>query len=254
MARYGLFQVADVTFYDLVTGKPLIYLNTLKISNIENKAQTVYAQGGKGNAKIVAFDKTKEANIKIQDALIVDKTLALMVGNKTTTGATTVDTREELVSVAGSGGTTSEVTLGGTLSSLTAVFATDDTGMVSTDISNKATVTTTAGSTVLSFATTDVPVGTKLFVYYVATTGIDATVYTITANDFPPYVRVVGQTTINNTKTGLDEKFTFVVPKAKISPNFTLTLQADGNPTVFDMDLEAFITDESNELYHLIKH
>jgi hypothetical protein len=54
--------------------------------------------------------------------------------------------------------------------------------------------------------------------------------------------------------TGADEAFQFVIQKAKIQPNFTLTFQADGDPTVFDMNLEVFRTDASSEMITLIKY
>ena len=48
--RYGIKEVADVTFYKLdETGKPtypVLYLDTLKVSTIETTAESTEARGG----------------------------------------------------------------------------------------------------------------------------------------------------------------------------------------------------------------
>lgn len=53
-------EVADVTFYHLDdTGTPdypVLYLDTLKVSTIEQTAETAEARGGKGNPPIIVWD------------------------------------------------------------------------------------------------------------------------------------------------------------------------------------------------------
>ena len=48
--RYGIKEVADVTFYELnangTPGAPVLYLDTLKVSTVETTAENVSAQGG----------------------------------------------------------------------------------------------------------------------------------------------------------------------------------------------------------------
>ena len=50
--RYGIKEVADVVFYSLDENgspkTPLLYLDSLKISTIEQTAENVSARGGKG--------------------------------------------------------------------------------------------------------------------------------------------------------------------------------------------------------------
>ena len=49
-----------VTFYEIDSngqpGKPVLYLDTLKVSTIEQTAESVDARGGKGNPKLVTWD------------------------------------------------------------------------------------------------------------------------------------------------------------------------------------------------------
>lgn len=51
--RYGIKEVADVTFYEInddgTPGAPVLYLDTLKVSTIEQTAEQAEARGGKGN-------------------------------------------------------------------------------------------------------------------------------------------------------------------------------------------------------------
>lgn len=58
--RYGIKEVADVTIYHLdemgEPDYPVLYLDTLKVSTIEQTASSADATGGKGNAKLVSWD------------------------------------------------------------------------------------------------------------------------------------------------------------------------------------------------------
>lgn len=80
-------EVADVTFYHLDdTGTPdypVLYLDTLKVSTIEQTAETAEARGGKGNPPIIVWDYGKEITVTLEDALFSAKSMAIMFGNGT---------------------------------------------------------------------------------------------------------------------------------------------------------------------------
>ena len=59
---------------------------------------------------------------------------------------------------------------------------------------------------------------------------------TIGPNTFPGTYPVVGKTVARDTD-GKDHLFTFYIPKAKIQSETTLTMEAEGDPTVFNMSL-----------------
>lgn len=61
---------------------------------------------------------------------------------------------------------------------------------------------------------------------------------TIDANSFPDAYFVVGSTVIRSFATGNDEPFVFIVPKAKANVSGTLTMQAEGDPSTFEMSLK----------------
>lgn len=62
---------------------------------------------------------------------------------------------------------------------------------------------------------------------------------TIGANEFPGNYAVVGVTFARDQITGKDHLFTFYVPNAKVGSEITLTMEAEGDPTVFSMNLRA---------------
>lgn len=61
---------------------------------------------------------------------------------------------------------------------------------------------------------------------------------TINANTFPGTYTVVGTTFARNESNGKDHLFTFVIPKAKVQSETTLTMEAEGDPSVLSMTLK----------------
>jgi hypothetical protein len=61
-------------------------------------------------------------------------------------------------------------------------------------------------------------------------------VITINAGKFPGTYSIVGQTYARDDE-GTDHLFTFYIPKAKIQSENTITMEAEGDPTVFNMSL-----------------
>ena len=90
--RYGIKEVADVTFYELNNDgspkHPVLFLDTLKVSTIEQTAEETEARGGKGNAALIAWDYGKEISVTIEDALFSAKSMAIMFGNGSVTNYT----------------------------------------------------------------------------------------------------------------------------------------------------------------------
>ena len=86
--KYGIKEVADVVFYELdsegAPSAPVLYLDTLKVSTVEQSAETVDATGGKGNVKLLTWDTNKEITLTLEDALFSAKSLGLMFSGKMT--------------------------------------------------------------------------------------------------------------------------------------------------------------------------
>lgn len=66
MQKFGSREICDVVFRayadttvggkEFKKGQPVIMFDTLKATTLEGTASTVYAQGGRGNAKLVAWE------------------------------------------------------------------------------------------------------------------------------------------------------------------------------------------------------
>ena len=75
----------------------------------------------------------------------------------------------------------------------------------------------------------------------------------ITPDDFPGTYRVIGDTLVRSEKDGKDSKFQFVINKAKLLSEVTITMQAEGEPSTFSMTLNV-LRDEDGNMMSLIKY
>lgn len=60
----------------------------------------------------------------------------------------------------------------------------------------------------------------------------------IDAETFPETYRIVGETYIRNQKTGKDQRYQFTIFNAAVSSDTSITLQAEGDPTTFSMQID----------------
>lgn len=76
-------------------------------------------------------------------------------------------------------------------------------------------------------------------------------VITINANKFPGVYAVVGQTYARDID-GVNHLFTFYIPKAKIQSENTITMEAEGDPTVFNMSLRVLRGNDQGDMVQFI--
>lgn len=275
--RYGIKEVADVTFYkikdDGTKGDPVLYLDTLKVSTIEQTAETVDARGGKGNPKLVTWDYGKEITVNIEDALFSAKSMAIMFGNGTVTsesGANVFVERTAMVRAtttklpdfltvdiydAADGSKRTKLYMGSEQTApqgsvkfndqitLVKVFNEDGTELKGDGSASITTAALWQGAT----ATT----GNKYFVVY----KVKATTKTISvsADTFPGTYYVQGDTYCRSDVNGDDQFFQFIIPKAKMTSENTITLEAEGDPAVFNMNLTV-LRPEDGEMMKLVQY
>ena len=89
--RWAVREAAEATFYDLTTKLPKVTLRTLKMTEVQTTGETVYAQGGRGNAKLVGFSGNREATVALQDAIFDNAALAMLTGKEIVTGVRVLD-------------------------------------------------------------------------------------------------------------------------------------------------------------------
>jgi len=237
--RYGIKEVADVTFYDINTDgspkTPVLYLDTLKVTTIEQTAEETEARGGKGNAALIAWDYGKEINVTIEDALFSAKSMAIMFGNGSvikynsdTNTTPYIMKTEQFTAIADAAGNNPTAAGwsdkyigpdGKQYDKLNAKFY-DETGIVINSFEGPEE----NGERHTYFCSFDL--------------AVDGAVIEISANSFPGTYYVTGDTFARSEATGDDEFFQFIIPKAKVQSENTITLEAEGDPSVFNMNLK----------------
>ena len=70
-------QIGNKIFYK---NEPVIYFDTLKTSSLEGAATTVYAQGGRGNSRLVAWEGERTVTFTMEDALISPEGFMILSG------------------------------------------------------------------------------------------------------------------------------------------------------------------------------
>ena len=247
--RYGIKEVADVTFYELDANgkpaKPVLFLDTLKVSTIEQTAEQTDARGGKGNAKLITWDYGKEINVTLEDALFSPKSMAIMLGNGQVTPMSTDDKLMKTETFIATNTALPNATNGG--SGWDVKYEGPD-GKVYTKLNPK--IYTADGSQVAVLgedaqtgaqdegltALTALVVGEKYFCSFDLATQNGA-VIEVSADSFPGTYYITGDTYARNEASGKDEFFQFIIPKAKMSAENTITLEAEGDPSVFNLNL-----------------
>lgn len=219
--RYGIKEVADVTFYEIGTdgnpGAPVLYLDTLKVSTIEQTAENAEARGGKGNPALISWDYGKEITVTLEDALYSAKSLALMFGDVDANSLPAVSSETDVPlkrTVRVEELKDGKVEVNGTTITLNEVAYYDASGK---KLESETGAVYATGTFTPNHAMT-----------------ID-----VSANTFPGTYYITGDTYARSETTGKDDFFQFIIPKAKVlSESNTLTLEAEGDPTVFSMSLK----------------
>lgn len=215
--KYGIKEVADVIFYNHTTNggidyaSPVLFLDTLKVSTIEQTAENVSARGGKGNPELVTWDYNKEITLTLEDALFSAKSLQFMFG------ADKIDD------------TTKTVTQAVSPDSL------DDSGTIWTSPDGN-----TIGVTPTYYDASNSVTTTKANAKYAIISYNATHSYTINidSDKFPGQYAIVGDTFARPQGGGeKDEMFQFIIYNAKVSSEVTFTLEAEGDPTTFNMTI-----------------
>lgn len=235
MRKIGFKEVADVIFFDIETGKPVLFFDTLKVSSIENSAETAEATGGRGNSKLITWNYGRTATLQMQDALLSMESLALLSGNAVEEEVGTLVKRERLKADGEGAVTLSEEPIGDVQ-----VYAVKDGVMdapidEATNVGSKVTGVT-KDATVVVFYEYKAPAGTKSVRF--------------SSDKFPGTYRVVGETVARDQGTGKDRPAQFYIPKAQLQAGFTLTMDAE-NVSTFDFNLDILRNGEDTDLYKI---
>ena len=269
--KYGIKEVANVYFEALdddlaagvYAGDIVLFLDTLKVSTIETTAENVAAQGGWGNPRLVMWDYGKEINITLEDALLSLESLRFMLGGaiKRPSQKDPVVVRHTAEVVCKANGVvplptdrfsgvelTPTATYGHPIRLINLTNGMRTQLVVETEAGENKVID---GNSAIDFvnpaakgddtAVTTV-YGDRIRIFWETIVEDDsgsetAVEVTISPDTFPGTYRVVGDTFMRSEKTGKDEPFLFVINKAKVLSEVTITLEAEGDPSTFEMQL-----------------
>ena len=242
--RFGIREICDVVLkaksavtigtQSFVEGQPVIYFDSLKTSTMEGAATTVYAQGGRGNSRLVAWEGERTVTFTMEDALISEMGIAVL------TGAGLIKAEDAAIQVH----TTSQYEL--TDGKVTAEI--DETINANADawaliLDGKGNVIETKTATVagqeLSVTATDTTnAKAVIFDFYVTRTAGGMQIE-ITPDKFAGNYYLEASTLFRDTD-GVDHPAEFIIPNCKIQSNFTFTMASSGDPSTFTFTMDAF--------------
>jgi hypothetical protein len=242
--RFGVREICNVVFKaadkrtigskTFEKGQPVIYFDSLKTSTMEQATTTVYAQGGRGNTRLVAWEGEKTLTFTMEDALISEMGLAILAGANLYE-AGTGDTL--LVHV-------TETTATGKVSKAPAK-ADEDKNLgikfYALELDDNGDVTGAPIAVTIddSMKVSDIEEGKIYLVDYYTEKASGAYQIDIEPQCFGGNFYIEADTLFRDTN-GADHAAQFVIPNGKIQSNFTLTMASSGDPFTFTFTVDAF--------------
>ena len=249
-SRYGVREIANVVFKDIATGKPVLYLESLKTSSTEVTADANYARGGRGNPKRLMWESNKEVMYNMQDALISAEALAVLAGTTVTSKVKQVQYKEVLTL-----SSSKTVTLTKTPTAQSGysmfIFLTQEGYDIGITIPVNATNGYQIAGTTITFAgTVDSHLfveGDKVIIDYYYDSAATAKEIIIDSGKFAGYYKVEADTIWTRETDGALLPAKFTMPRVKIASSFTISNASEGDPSVFDFKAECF-PDSANQM------
>ncbi len=281
VTRFGSREICNVTFKASTAnqkvgketfekGQPVFIIDTATASSMEQATTTVYAQGGRGYNRLIAWEGEKTMTFSVTDALMSPMGLAMLTGAGL--GEASADSLKHIhltydvaLDKEGKGEITADELaeeLGVSLDSKLAAFNVcneDNFKPYATKLDNNGAVTgwiksgditlESKGTPIyegtlpvdktnaLSISVNGVSEATIKLDFYVALDG-KATQITIAPDDFGGTFYVEADTLYRN-QDGKDMAATLTFPKAKIQSNFTMSMSPTGDPSTFDFVMDA---------------
>ena len=248
-------KIGNKIFYK---GEPVIYFDTLKTSSMEGAATTVYATGGRGNSRLIAWEGERTVTFTMEDALISPAGFMILSGaglieaNENETIKVHVVEQTDDVTVTPGGQVEIEVdqvpyTRDG--EDMVYVMLMDN-GEVSSEpyipatiVEKEADATHDAPYGLLTLKDSDdvdkFVTGCVVLVDYYTEKKSGVQQINITPDKFGGNYYLEASTLFRD-QTGVDHPAEFIIPNCKVQSNFTFTMAATGDPSTFTFTMDAF--------------
>ena len=265
--QFGIREICDVVFkaksagsigdYQYVAGQPVLYIDTAKTSTMEGAATTVYAQGGRGNSRLLTWEGEKTLTFTVEDALLSELGFAILSGAglfKASENNKVYIHKNARAEIGADGVINLKEALDGeeTISAKSPIFVMStnhgsfgeklDGFAVGTEVdadndleankylSNASIIGTGAGK---------ITSGSIVFVdfYVEKTSGVTELI--IDAENFAGYYYVEASTLFKRQSDGKDLPAELVFPNVKVQSNFTFSMASTGDPSTFTFTMDA---------------
>lgn len=277
--KYGIREICDVVLRQKQAGwfgklyleknSPVIYFDTLKTSSLEGASETVYAQGGAGNPRLVAWEGDRTVTFTMEDALISPESFSVLSGagflDATKEEPVYVHATEQVEVKAAGGISLENVPASDHEDAAMYIMLMTDDGLIdpnkiplriatpAQEIADLQAALDTAIETyntahadlkdfkVLDAADYKLTAGSSVvYVDYYVKSESGVKQIDIEANKFGGTYYLEASTLWRDQANGVDYPAEFVIPKCKVQSNFTFTMAPTGDPSTFTFTMDAF--------------
>ena len=256
--KFGSREICNVVFrakaatrignQTFVKGQPVLYIDSAKTSTVEGAATTVYAQGGRGNTRLIAWEGEKTLTFTVEDALLSPISFAMLSGAglfkgkdgeetvhvHMTTYAQVDNAEIDLTDALGVNDKICKTAPIYVMKTETDGSITGELVPVKLDDSGKKLVPQEGGSFDQSV------IGTTVMVdYYILKSGSTVSELIIDAENFAGYYYVEADTLFKRQGDGANMPANLTLPNVKIQSNFTFSMAATGDPSTFTFTMDA---------------
>ena len=259
--KFGVREICDVVFkanqngylgsMQVKKGQPVLYIDSAKTSSMEGSATTVYAQGGKGNSRLLAWEGEKALTFTVEDALLSPIGFAMLSGAGFFKPAANQKAFVHTSQIASLGTDNKTVivelrkneeiapnapvfVMGYASGSIVGTVLQGTVGTAST------TGERTTQTITLKEAVAENAGFSEVFVDFYVARATGVTELTIDAANFGGYYYVEASTLFKREDSGKDMPAELVFPKVKIQSNFTFNMSSTGDPSTFSFVMDAF--------------
>lgn len=255
--KFGVREICDVVLRAKSTQKignqtfekdePVIYFDTAKTSTIEGAATTVYAQGGKGNSRLIAWEGERTVTFTMEDALISPLGFSILSGagivEATGSQAINVHMTSQVEGTIATNSVTVDLskaipTNGTLLNEEENIygFILDNSGNISERLKDKE-----VSGNRITFNNVQTGAGKVIILvdYYVKmTSGVQQ--LEVTPDKFAGSYYLEASTLFRRQEDGVDMPAQFVIPNVKIQSAFNFSMASTGDPSTFTFTMDAF--------------
>ena len=256
--KFGVREICDVVFKakadtkigtsTFVKGQPVLYIDSAKTSTIEGGATTVYAQGGRGNTRLIAWEGEKTLTFTVEDALLSPMGFSVLSGaglfKKDNEMVHVHTTANAYVDVNGVIDLTDVLGANEEIDADAPVFAmvVESDGSITGELISGLTVAAADGATKKQTLTgAENHKSENVFVdFYILKDSANVSELQIDAGNFGGYYYVEASTLFRRESDGVDMPAEITLPNVKIQSNFTFSMASTGDPSTFTFTMDAF--------------